>query len=457
MAEYRHHPASFRDPSGFIFFADGKYYRQVNRSYAKNYDLLTASGLYTKLSEEKILVPHDIIDKNFQLSGDWYKTLLPQQLSFISYPYEWCFDQLKDAALLTLSIMQTAMKYGMILKDATPFNVQFEKGRPIFIDTLSFEKYDATKPWIAYRQFCECFLFPLLLGHYLQSDAQKLLSIYPDGIPVSLVSKSLPMRSRLSLIVWLHVLLQDSVNKKTSAKKITTHFSKEKLERLIAHLQSSIQSLHLKPSARSTWNHYYDETILSNQYLGQKEKIFRALLMDLEFKTALDLGCNNGYFSKILGDMQISVVAVDFDGPCINQLYLSEKERPESNILPLCIDLTNPSAAIGLRNRERTSFIERAQSDAVIALAIVHHLVLSKNIPMHDVALLLAELTKKILIVEFVPLHDPKAQQLIENKIVYHQPYDTNHFEVCLAKYFDIERKEIISGTDRILYRMKRR
>jgi len=457
MAEYQRHPASFRDPSGFVFFANGKYYRQVNQSYAKNFELLVSSGLYSNLISQKFLVPHEVIDRNFGLSDDWYKTLLPQQLSFISYPYEWCFDELKDAALLTLSIMRTSIDHGMVLKDATSFNIQFDKGRPVFIDSLSFEVYDRTKPWIAYRQFCECFLFPLLLGHYLQTDMQKLLTVYSDGIPVNIASKLLPIRSRLSLSVWLHVLLQNSVGKKADTKQTATRFTKEKLIRLIDHLQSSIKRLHIKSSGRTTWNNYYDETILSNQYLEQKEIIFRELMSDVDVENALDLGCNNGYFSKIIAEHQVPVVAVDFDGPSINHFYLSEKNKLPSAILPLCIDLTNPSPAIGIHNDERSTFLERAKSDLVIALAIVHHLVLSKNIPMADVALMLANLTRKALIVEFVPLSDPKSQQLIENKTEYHKPYDANAFELCFSDYFEMERKEIIPQTDRILYRMKRK
>src|SRR5882672_8110710 len=178
MADYFHHPASFKDPSGFMFQRNGKFYRQVNQSYAPDYDLLMSSGLYQKLIGKNLLIPHEETPENFTASADWYKTLLPQQLSFISYVYEWSFDQLKDAALLTLAIMKTAIGHGMILKDASPFNVQFQEGRAIFIDSLSFEKYDESKPWIAYRQVCEGFLFPLLIGHYLKTDVQKLLTIY---------------------------------------------------------------------------------------------------------------------------------------------------------------------------------------------------------------------------------------------------------------------------------------
>src|SRR6187549_553517 len=173
MADHTRHPASYKDPSGFIFQASGKFYRQVNKIYAIHYDLLTRSGLSSFLQEKKLLLTHEEVTENILHSDDWYLTLLPEQVPFTSYPYEWCFEQLKDAALLTIKLVKSSLDYGMIIKDATPYNIQFIEGRPTFIDTLSFEKYDANKAWVAYRQFCNMFLFPLYLEHYLKTDVQK--------------------------------------------------------------------------------------------------------------------------------------------------------------------------------------------------------------------------------------------------------------------------------------------
>jgi hypothetical protein len=180
MADHTRHPASYKDPSGFIFQASGKFYRQVNKIYAGHYDLLTSSGLSSFLQEKKLLLPHEEVTENILHSDDWHLTLLPKQVPFTSYPYEWCFEQLKDAALLTLEIVKLSIDKGMILKDATPYNVQFINGKPVFIDTLSFEKYDPSLPWIAYRQFCESFLFPLLLSHYHKTSIQPYLNSYPN-------------------------------------------------------------------------------------------------------------------------------------------------------------------------------------------------------------------------------------------------------------------------------------
>ncbi|HEY4148124.1 MAG TPA: hypothetical protein VGM41_04315, partial [Chitinophagaceae bacterium] len=183
------HPASYRDPSGFIYEYEGKFYRQVNQRYASHYELFKSSGLYDLLVKEKKILAHTELAENHTHTAEWYKTLLPEQLPFISWPYEWCFGQWKDAALLTLQIMTQSMAHGMILKDATPFNVQFIDCRPVFIDTLSFEKYDPSQPWIAYRQFTEGFLAPLLLAKYRSEELSALFRLYPNGIPLSLVSK----------------------------------------------------------------------------------------------------------------------------------------------------------------------------------------------------------------------------------------------------------------------------
>src|SRR5579871_2941664 len=459
ITAYQHHPASFKDPSGFVFKANGKYYRQVNKSYKEDYDLLMSSGLYKALVDKKLLIPHTELNENFTQSEDWYKTLLPEQLSFISYPYEWSFDELKDAAWVTLRVLKIAVKHGMILKDGTSFNIQFHEGRPVFIDTLSFEKYDESKPWIAYKQFCECFLFPLYLEHYHKVDIQKLLSVYLEGIPATTTAKLLPAKSRFKISAWLHVFLQASVTAKTKPtnQTATASFNKAKLLNLIERLQSAIKPLHVKSTIQSTWNNYYGETILSKNYLDAKEKVFRDFVSDINDGRTMDVGCNDGYFSKILAEKNSNVIAVDFDSQCVNKLYLDIKAGSVKGILPFCIDLTNPSPAVGFNHSERQSFAERAKADTVTALALIHHIVLSKNVPFSDVAKMFSDITKKHLVIEFVPISDEKSQQLIANKTNYHKPYDPDAFENHFLQYFEIERKQIISGTERILYRLKKR
>ncbi len=454
------HPASYRDPAGFVYTAGGIVYRQVNQSYATQYDMLTATGLYDRLAGEGLLIPHsEIVESPMQGPGH-YKTLLPMQLDRLSYPAEWCPGQLRDAALHTLRIQQLAMTLGMTLKDATPLNIQFCNGKPLFIDTLSFDTYNPAKPWIAYRQFCENFLFPLYLHRYALTGTARISIAWPDGIPADVTSRLLPFKSRWNTGAWLHVHLQARVGSRQRTTdesdirlpEAKLDFSKAKLDRLIEHLQSLITRI--LPSAHpSAWSNYYEETILGEAYLKAKEQLFRQYLSSIQFADALDMGCNDGFFAKILTETGASVIAVDADWLCIEKLY--EAQNP--GILPLCIDLAHPTPATGFQNSERVTFTERASSDLVTALALIHHLALGNNIPLDLIAAYFSQLAKRHLIIEFVPLTDKKAKALVNRKETTPVGYDANTFESAFSQDFTIEKTNVISGTDRILYLFSKR
>jgi 2-polyprenyl-3-methyl-5-hydroxy-6-metoxy-1,4-benzoquinol methylase len=364
---------------------------------------------------------------------------------------------LKDAAMLTLHITKIALEYGMVLKDATPFNIQFYKGKPVFIDTLSFEKYNQRKPWVAYRQFCEMFLFPLYFEHYLKTDINKVLSTYMDGIPVELTSKLLPLKSSFNMGVWLHVHLQNTVKKKSKNDLVNTNFDKIKFQHLLNHLESSIHAFKNRKGTESSWSNYYQDTILSREYLDAKEKVFRGFIKGLTWKRALDLGANDGYFSNILAEITDDVVAIDFDSQCINQLYLQVKKRNITNILPLAVDLSNPSPAIGFNNSERLPFMKRAPSDMVTALALIHHLIFSKNITLSLLADFFRQLSTRYLVIEFIPVEDEKVKKLMMNKSEIRKPYDKTSFEAAFNRYFEIEKMQEIPFSSRILYLMRRK
>ncbi len=456
MTNVARHPASFKDPAGFIFEANGKIYRQVNKVYSHQYQQLMESGLYNQLISNNQLIPHTSINSNLTGEEEWFLTLLPEQLSFISYPYEWCFDQLKDAALLTLSVVRTSLDKGMILKDATPFNIQFLNGKPLFIDTLSFDRYDETLPWVAYRQFCETFLFPLYLEHYLKIDCIKWLSNYIHGIPVEVTAKLLPWKSKWSLGVRLHVLLQNNVRIRKTTQTIQPSFSKHKLLNLITHLESIIRSLSSGYPPVSDWSNYYDETILGKEYLDQKEIILKKMLGTISYKSVLDLGANDGYFSRLLAKENKLVLAVDSDSRCINNLYQIIKREHLTNVIPLILDFSNPSPAIGFNNTERSSFGQRARADLVLALALIHHLVIGKNIPLPELAGYFANMAPQ-LIIEFVPKEDEKVKQLLSGRADIFSTYNAASFEAHFSRYYTIQAKELIPGTTRILYCLARK
>lgn len=457
MVSYTRHPASFKDPSGFVFEADGKFYRQVNQFYAPQYRQLMDSGLYAQLVKNGQLVSHEEINVNFTQDKEWFTTINPEAVTYISYPYEWCFAQLKDAALLTLKILRQSLDYGMILKDATPFNIQFHNGRPVFIDTLSFDKYDQKQPWIAYRQFCQCFLFPLYLEHYLKSDIQKILSTYINGIPNDIIAKLLPLKSRLNLGVWLHVYLQNTTTGTVDKdSRAAVRFSKKKLIDLISHLETIIRNFPADKPYKTTWSNYYDDTRLSKEYVDDKEKIVLEMCGQTGAKTVLDLGANTGHFSKKLASLGMTVVATDTDSRCINKLYLDTTKNAALNILPLVVDVANPSPAIGFNNRERAAFHDRIQTELVLALALIHHLVIGRNIPLPALAAYFHRVSPQ-LIIEFPPKQDEKVKQMLSSRPDVFPDYDQEHFEAAFFAYFTIAEQTKIPGTERILYRMIRK
>lgn len=452
----KQHPASYRDPAGFIFEHGEKIYRQVNQSYAAHYNLLKNSGLYDRLVKENKLLAFTEIDECLTENADWYKTLLPEQLTFISYPYEWCFNQWKDAALLTLSIVKTSVFHGMILKDATPFNIQFVNGSPVLIDTLSFETYDTTKPWIAYRQFVECFIAPLLLARYQSPELLKFFQVYPEGIPLKILTNLLPLKSRLNLNVWLHIIFPVSVadNKKVETK-IPAAFNRQKLFHIIDNLISFVQSLK-QPVAVTKWNNYYEETVSSSEYVEEKTKILKEWIKGIPANCAIDLGTNTGLFARITSAEGISTIAVDSDVDCIDRLYNTCKRDKITNLLALCVDVSNPTPPIGWNNEERDAFYPRAKADLCMVLALMHHLAIGKNIGFMQMAKTFSKIAPW-LIIEFIPKSDSKIALLLQNRTDIFENYNELSFTSVFEQIFTIENKAVLASTGRILFLMKRK
>lgn len=457
-ANFIRHPSSYRDPSGFIFSKDGTLYRQVNKIFSEHFDFFVHSGLYEKLVKAGKLIPHENISDNLTGDDQWYATLKPEPISFISYPYEWSFSMLKDAALLTLDLLKEALQSGLILKDATPYNIQCHNGKLIFIDSLSFEKYNEQMPWIAYRQFCETFLSPLLLAHYSRMPMQEMLLAYSDGIPLAVTQSLLPWRTKFSIHTYLHIHLHAkySLKKSLHQPERKPSFSKQKLLNLVASLESLIMKLKL-PESKSTWSAYYDEASQRNDYLEQKQKIIQHWLEKINpLATAADLGANKGEFSKLLASRNIKTIAADFDANCINSLYNDIKKNNEKNILPLIIDLSKPSPAIGVNNEERDSFISRTKVDLVLALALIHHLAIGKNIPFEKIATLIHGMCN-YLIIEFVPKEDKKVKLMLLSKKDIFPEYNEIGFLKIFQSDFSVIEKKIIPGTSRILFLLKKK
>ncbi len=447
--------ASFRDPAGYIYTEDGVLFRRVNKSYQRQFQMLVESGLYQALVRRKLLVPHQVVGGSFSTEG--FIDIQPERVPFISYPYEWSFSQLKDAALLTLEIQKEALKRGMYLKDASAFNVQFLHGDAIFIDTLSFEVYEEGQPWVAYRQFCQHFFAPLLLMAKVDVSLVQLLKTNIDGIPLNLASKLLPFSTYLSLSSVLHIHMHSRAQAASGSKKIESNkkVSKHSLLGLIDNLESAIKKLNWLDS-NTEWIDYYEA---NNNYaensLSDKESIILELIGRQRFDLVWDLGANTGRFSRAVASQADLVCAWDIDPACVELNYRQTKNQEPKNILPLMQDLTCPSPAIGWRGLERESLIDRGNADLVLALGLIHHLVISNNVPLSQAASFFAEAGSK-LVIEFVPKGDSQVDKLLQNRADIFEDYTEEGLVRAFSDHFKIVRSEKIPNTVRTLFLMEK-
>ncbi len=446
-------PGSFRDPSGFLFFSrDGVLYRQVNRVYKPHYDALLSSGLYARLVGEGLLIPHEETDRPPARSDIAYKVLRPERLRFISYPYEWCFGQFKAAALATLTIQQRALEHGLTLKDASAYNIQFRRGRPLLIDTLSFESYREGEPWVAYRQFCQHFLAPLALMAFVDIRLGRLMRLYVDGVPLDLASRLLPWKTRFSsLQLHLHLHARAQARHAETRVKPTGSVSRLALLGLLDSLRGAVTKLTW--SGGTEWGDYYAETSYSEAGARVKEQFVRDYLERAAPQTVWDLGANTGKYSRLAAERAFTV-AFDVDPGAVERNYREMVEQKESDLLPLLLDLANPSPAIGWGNTERRSLIARGPADLVMALALLHHLAISNNVPFPAIAAFFWRLCTW-LVIEFVPKEDPQAQRLLVTREDVFTEYTKEKFETAFGRYFEIVANSPIPDSGRVLYLMR--
>ncbi len=460
-----HVPSSFRDPSGFVFIRDARLYRQVNESYREEFDRFTDSGLYDALVASGLLISHREMDLAGAGPGA-YKLILPERIPFISYPYEWCFSQLKDAALTTLRIQRMALDRGMVLKDASAFNIQFRNGRPVFIDTLSFDIYREGEPWVAYRQFCQHFLAPLALMSCGDIHLGQLSRIFIDGPPLDLASKLLPFRALLRPGLFVHIAMHARSQARYAALSGTEDaragsigsgrgtLSMNGMRGMIDNIESTVQGLQWMP-AGTEWGDYYDDTNYSSAAMQGKMNLVSEYLRKSNANTVWDIGANTGVFSRIAADLGMQTISMDIDPAAVEKNYLECRASSRRNLLPLVLDISNPSPAIGWENRERESFFSRGPVDAVLALALVHHLAISNNVPLTMIAELFSSTTKH-LIIEFVPKSDSQVRRLLATRKDIFPGYTQAGFEEAFRKHFVVEDFRPVHDSDRTLYFMRR-
>jgi len=449
-------PSSFRDPSGSLFLREGVLYRRVNKIYQEHYDHLLGSRLYETLVEADLLVRHEEMEPGPAEPPQSYRLIKPEVIEFISYPYEWCFSQLKDAALTTLQIQELALDHGMCLKDASAYNLQFRRGKPILIDTLSFEKYVPGRPWVAYRQFCQHFLAPLLLMARTDIRLGQLLRIFIDGIPLDLASSLLPWRTRLnpSLLVHLHIhgrLQQRFGDKSVEAGR--RRLSLAGLRGLVDNLKSLVKNLTWNAGG-TEWADYYQDTNYTPEASEDKRRLVTRFVEAVRPKSVWDLGANIGLYSRIASSRGIPTIAFDIDPAAVEKNYLQCREARETRLLPLLLDLTNPSSGIGWANEERQSLASRGPADMLLALALIHHLAISNNLPFAALARFFHKMGRA-LVIEFVPKSDSQVQRLLASREDVFANYDQPSFEREFGEFFTIECAQPIAASDRSLYLMR--
>jgi ribosomal protein L11 methylase PrmA len=453
-------PASFRDPDSIVFELNGVVYRAIMDTYKEDYFLLKKSGLLDELVESGLLVSHTECDLKMDSFPNAFAFIQPRKIETISYPYEWCFSQLKDAALLTLEIQRKALSKNMSLKDATPFNVQFADGKPIFIDTVSFERYDEGKPWIAYKQFCEQFLGPLSLMAYVDPKFGEFFRINLNGPPLSLVSKLLPLKTYLNLGLLMHIHLHSKfqvgfANAGAKAGGVEQkRIGRQELLAILDSLISTVTRLSLK-NYNTEWADYYLETNYQDTSMGMKSDICEKFLKKISPKIIWDFGANTGKFSRLASNFADHVVSFDIDPMAVENNYLTCKNGyGAANILPLTLDLLNPSPSLGWAESERVSLSQRKKPDSILALALVHHIAISNNVPLQNIAEWLSSLCR-YLIIEFVPKEDSQVKKLLATRKDIFNDYNQAGFEKSFLRYFDISESEKIEGSCRLIYLMK--
>lgn len=457
-------PGSFRDPSGFVFTRDGVLYRQVQACYASQYRQLADSGLADLLMRDGLLIPHRQVD----LAPEGENGLLviqPERVPFISYPYEWSFSQLRDAALATLRIATTALDHGMVLKDASAYNIQFVSGKPLLIDTLSFERYQPGEPWVAYRQFCQHFLAPLALMSYVDVRLLQLSRVYLDGIPLDLAASLLPFKARINPLLYMHLVLHARFQQKYAgdagkqAHRLDAGQARRPavgqtaLRGMLDSLRSAVESRCL-PAQKGEWTEYYTETNYTPAGLEHKRQLVEEYLAEAAPATVWDLGANDGHFSRLATKQGIDVVAFDGDPLVVEACYRRCVKDGERRLLPLTLDLANPSPALGWAHAERDALLDRGPADLVMALALIHHLAIGNNVPLPDIAAFLRRCGRR-LIIEFVPREDSQVQRLLTGREDIFTSYTREGFEAAFAQYFTIRRVEPVRDSLRLLYLME--
>jgi hypothetical protein len=453
-------PGSFRDRQSRVFYDDdGGVLRFLSPEGLDDWHALASSSLYTRFSNAGQLVGTELVEVDESARNGWSALLRHERVPFISYPYEWTFSMLKDAALLELDLVLAGLEEGLILKDASPYNVQWRGAHPVFIDVGSFERLRPGEPWAGYRQFCMLYLYPLLLQAYRDIPFQGLLRGSLEGIEPGVSRRLFSLRDFVRPGVFSHVVLHERLERRYGNRGGQVRrelevpgFGAELIKANVGRLRRLVARL--EPSRKeSTWSGYGCSNTYSDEESQRKEEIVQTIAQNVRPRLVWDLGCNDGRYSRVAAEHARYTVAMDADRQTVDQLYRSLATDGEHSILPLVVDVADPSPALGWRNLERKTLIERGSPELTLCLAIVHHLAITRNIPLRSFLEWLHSLDS-IVLIEFPAEDDPMVRLLLDAKRPgTHDDYSRGTFEQILDELFTVETSVVLSET-RSIYRV---
>lgn len=465
---------SFRDPSGYVFHHGDRVFRALDPAAADRLRNLDAQGHLARWIQEGLVVGTRFVDDPTLVAAlsaahpGFTAFLEHDRIEPITYPYEWSISMLADAGRLTLRLQGELLKLGLALKDATAYNIQFVRGRPIFIDLTSIEKPARLDLWFALGQFNRMFLYPLLLVKHAGWDLRSYFLSNLDGRSTLQVGQAFPWHKRWSPSLALDVGLPFALEKKVKAGKasapkppiaaasgapagnpIAQQMTLRRLDKKIAALADSI-------APETVWGDYTQICSYDADAEASKKSLVREFLMQTKPTSVLDVGCNTGDYSRIAAERGASVLATDFDVGAVEQMYRRLRKEPAA-ITPMVVDIANPSPGIGYMNAERPAFLDRVRPDCVLALAVIHHLLVGANLPMAAIRDLFAAVAQKHLVLEFVPTDDVMFRKLIEFRVNLFDSITLDHCLDVFSKNFSLVRKEPILNSPRTLLLFEKR
>ena len=451
---------SFRDRSGRVFVEESRVFRTVMPSAVADFDFVRSTGLTQTLAERGQLIAEQQVSAPNGAAADAVYVLEHPRLPYVSYPYEWSFAGLKAAALLHLDVHLAALERGVTLSDASAYNVQFTGARPIFIDALSFVPYQEGSYWAGHQQFCNQFLNPLLLTARLGIPHHAWYRGALEGIDTEQLNRLLPLRAKLSWNVFTHVALQarfqrkaresDGALKRAESRGLPLMGFKEILRGLRRWIEQ------LEPlGGRTDWSYYANDNSYRSEEAEAKGRRVAEFVAEAKPGLLFDVGFNTGHYSNLALQAGADyVVGFDFD-PAAVQAAFQRAAAEDLELLPLVLDATNPSPGQGWQQAERKGFVERSNADALLALALLHHLVIAKNVPLDQAVGWLTSLAPTGII-EFVQKSDPMVEQLLRLRRDIFDDYDQQSFEDVLRRHARIVDSREVSSAGRRLYRYER-